>query len=681
MLGLVRFLALFVLCMPMTTALADNIRLVIRLKDGLPAQSTSAQSTQARAFKPSQSFVLDELAVDKKLASLSQVHQTRFKRVRQYQSDGLVIMADSALQSRQLIQRLQSDPAVLSVDEDRPIRVRAQNPLVGLLNTLDLSLRPRFWIHRTTDVQPASINSESMWLRYHGSASAVVAVLDTGVLFNHPALQGHLLPGFDFVSDAFQGNDGQSTVAGSDRDSDPSDPGDGVGPTDLLNSSACAAVSDSSWHGTFTASLIAGNPNVSEGYFPTAWNALILPVRVLGRCGGFSSDLADGIRWAAGLDVPGVPPNPFPARILNLSLGAQGACSDSIEGAAVAAARAAGALVVAAAGNEGGAVDSPADCPGALGVAALDQQGFKANYSNFGPSVAIAAPGGDAAFPIWGASNAGLLGPGLATYRSKIGSSFASPLVASAAAQILALRPGSTVDQLQQDILGSARPFLSTLRGSSCGVGTTNSTCKCTSSTCGAGMLDVSRALFARGNVSTTNLFSNSGTVQTPGSTKVFSAEGSTNAALSVEKSVTFSINNVVNASGSTARPSLSVAGLEASVTVPSGVLGYEITAVGSSGASTQALVAVADGQTVAPSLVFAILDPLLSGAAISNTGAITAPSTSGPSAGGQSAGSPVGGASGSGGGGGVGVWGLCMLFLLFLVYKCSLFTPRQRGG
>lgn len=661
-------LTLIVLWTPLGVFAAQDYRLVVQFKDGLPTHLTSDAAGTKRKL-------VDFLKVNQTLAVLSSVHKVNLTGIRQFQDKSMVVKASGVDDVQQLIQRLQSDPSVASVQMDRRIRIHAQSPLVGTLNSLDLSLRPRFWHHRTIDSQPASANTESMWLNYHGTSKVVVAVLDTGVLFNHPALQGHVLPGYDFVSDSFLGNDGQSAGTSGDRDADPSDPGDGVTPDALLQDPDCLQVSDSSWHGTFTAAMIAGNANPAEGYFPVSWNGVILPVRVLGRCGGFSTDLADGIRWAAGIDVPGVPSNPNPAKVLNLSLGSNGACVGGIEGDAVLAARGAGAVVVVAAGNDGGPVDSPADCPGAFGVAALDQEGFKAYYSNFGPFIDVSAPGGDAAFPIWSAGNAGLSGPGLNTYRSKIGSSFASPLVAGAVAQILAFRPNSTVDELEQDIKSSARPFLS-LRGSQCVSGSTlNVECRCTTSTCGAGMLDISRAIFARGVVATSNLFSNNGNVLNPGGSKVFSAEGSQSSSTSLDSNVTFRIGAVLRANGSNASPTLSVSGLKATVSAPVGVTGFELIAKGVAGPESSALITVAQSQTVAPTLVFALLDPILSGTVVGGTLPIA---TQDPTAEGSPGGAtPQSGNSGSGGGGG-GSLSLLGLFGLILTL-CALRQSQRR--
>ena len=154
----------------------------------------------------------------------------------------------------------------------------------------------------------------------------------------------------------------------------------------------------SSWHGTRVSSLIAALTNNAEGVAGTGWNTLILPVRVLGKCGGTDSDIIAGMRWAAGIPVPGAPINPTPARILNLSLGGSGACSAAYQ-AAVNEITARGVLVVVSVGNEGGAVASPANCAGVLGVAGIRHAGTKVGFSNLGPGTGIGAPGGNCVNP------------------------------------------------------------------------------------------------------------------------------------------------------------------------------------------------------------------------------------------------------------------------------------------
>ncbi len=174
--------------------------------------------------------------------------------------------------------------------------------------------------------QVAALRAEAAWDITTGSNGTVVAVLDTGVRFDHPDLMraaqgGKLLPGYDFVS----GESSSSFLAANDgngRDDDPSDPGDWVSAADLGNPvfNDCD-VDRSSWHGTRVAGVIAAKTANNEGMAGVDWNTWILPVRVMGKCGGRDSDIMAAMRWAAGLEVPGVTTNPYPAKIINLSLG------------------------------------------------------------------------------------------------------------------------------------------------------------------------------------------------------------------------------------------------------------------------------------------------------------------------------------------------------------------------
>ena len=227
---------------------------------------------------------------------------------------------------------------------------------------------------------PMGMNAIGAWKTETGSKDVVVAVVDTGILLDHPDIQGsgNVLPGYNFVSK-------------TGRSADPTDPGD-----------ACPqkGQNHSSWHGTHVAGTIgAVGSNNGRGITGINWSVSVLPVRVLGSCGGSFSDIADGVRWAAGLPVAGAPNNAHPAHIINLSLGGSVPCTEEQAGLLVSAlddARAAGSIVVAAAGNDQQDIKgaSPAGCKGVISVAASDKEGHLAWYSNFG-NVTIMAPGGD----------------------------------------------------------------------------------------------------------------------------------------------------------------------------------------------------------------------------------------------------------------------------------------------
>lgn len=633
-------------------------RWVIQFKE---SSARLEQSANSETLKKHRLELLNKLSV------LSRVHERSLSLIRPFGDRGAVVVAagDSLEQTRQ---RLLSDPLVESVDIDRRVRLRAQSPLLGLLNGLDLSRRSRSWFHQDLATQPASINTGSMWANFHGTAPTIVAVLDTGVLPSHPMLQGHLLSGYDFVSDSVIAADGQ-TVGGSERDADPTDPGDGVTAADLAADPACAGLSTSSWHGTFVSGLIAGNPIPSEGIFSINWNAVVLPVRVLGKCGGFSTDLADAIRWAAGLRVSGVPANPFPAKVINLSLGSEGACVPSIEGAAIAAARQAGSLVVVASGNDGNTVDSPANCPGAFGVAAIDQEGLKANYSNFGSSIQLSAPGGDAAFPIWSASNTGITGPLTNTYNTKIGTSFSSPMVAGAASLYWSLNPSASVSGVENALRSSARPFLSLAGAPVCTTATQGVECNCTTTLCGAGMLDVANLVNTQSAGGLTNLFSNTGNLIPPEQTRTFSAAGSINSAGQEVTGVGFDVLNVIKTSPDVPNPILSVNGLQVDVTAPSGVQGFDLRAQTSNGRAAIASIIVANPGATSPTLLASLLSPLINGTS-SGIGIPSAATGDLVTDGSESSSGSAQVGSGGGGGGALNVCGLLALFTLVRCFK-----------
>ena len=226
-----------------------------------------------------------------------------------------------------------------------------------------------------------------------GSPNVVVAVVDTGYR-PHADLAGRVLPGYDFISDPFIANDGDGRDArhrarfGKVTQADLSNPS--------LQGQSCT-VEDSSWHGTGVTGIIAANSNNGQWIAGIDWAAKILPVRVLGKCGGNDSDIIDGIAWAAGLAVPGAPANPYPAQVINLSLGGAGECEAGYH-AVFSAALAHGVTraIIVAAGNDGIDVSNsaPANCGETIAVAATGKGGLLADYSNFGPGIGLSAPGG-----------------------------------------------------------------------------------------------------------------------------------------------------------------------------------------------------------------------------------------------------------------------------------------------
>jgi len=303
------------------------------------------------------------------------------------------------------------------------------------------------------------VHATTAWDTTTGGPGTVVAVIDTGITA-HSELAGRVVAGYDFISDVVQANDGNG------RDADPSDPGDWVtqAESDAGYLAGCP-VEDSSWHGTHVAGTIAARGNNGVGVAGLAWGARIQPVRVLGKCGGWTSDIAAAIRWAAGGSVAGVPDNATPARILNLSLGGSAAC-DATTQAAITEAVGRGALVVVAAGNSASNVtgSSPANCAGVVAVGSTDKLGKRSSFSNYGSGVTISAPGS----AIISTLNAGTQGPGAEAYAVYQGTSMATPHVAGVAALALAVDPTLTVSALRTLLTGTATPFASDASGLGC---------------------------------------------------------------------------------------------------------------------------------------------------------------------------------------------------------------------
>jgi serine protease len=318
----------------------------------------------------------------------------------------------------------------------------------------------------------AGINGPAAWDISTG-AGVTVAIIDTGYR-NHIDLDSKILPGYDFISDATMGNDGNG------RDSDAQDPGDWVAQNECYVGSSA---SNSSWHGTHVAGTVAAETNNGQGVAGVAWSANILPIRVLGKCGGYTSDIADGIIWSSGGSVSGTPTNNNPAQVLNLSLGGSGSCPSTTQ-SAINTARANGSTVVVAAGNSNAnaANYTPASCNGVVTVAAVNRSGDRAYYSNYGSVVDLAAPGGETSVSsngVLSTLNTGSSSPGADNYAFYQGTSMATPHIAGVAALMYAINPSITPDEVEADLVASARAF-----PGSC-------------SQCGSGIVDAAAAVVA----------------------------------------------------------------------------------------------------------------------------------------------------------------------------------------
>ncbi|WP_157265370.1 S8 family peptidase [Azohydromonas aeria] len=321
-----------------------------------------------------------------------------------------------------------------------------------------------------------------------GMAAAPVAVLDSGILFDHPDLPAsQLLPGYDFVSDATAAGDGDG------EDDNPLDEGDFCG------------TASSSWHGTKIAGLIAARTNNGTGVAAIHWAGQVLPVRIAGRCGARVLDIVNGIRWAAGLEVDGVPVNPNPARVINISYGGTAACDSAYQAAIDEVRTEKGAVVIAAAGNEQKAPTRPANCDNVIGVGALNRDGFKATYSNFGNKLVISTVGGDPTDRgAWGSrlgdtglrtiTNLGTQTAGPYDYGYVFGTSFSAPLVSGTVSLMLGLNPELTADDIVKGLKLSSREHVKSAYIGACS-SSNPGRCICSTTTCGEGILDADQAL------------------------------------------------------------------------------------------------------------------------------------------------------------------------------------------
>jgi serine protease len=364
----------------------------------------------------------------------------------------------------QMAERLQDDPAVQYAD---PVGRRFAKLLVP---------NDPFFSEQWALTDPAGgINIQSAWDLQLAQpvVSTTIAVVDTGIL-PHADLANRILPGYDFITDAASARDGDG------RDPNPRDEGDWVTEGDCGGLPA----HPSSWHGTFVSGIMAADINNGIGMAGIDLFAHVVPVRVLGECGGTDEDVFAGMLWASGVQIAGVPPNPYPAKVINMSLGGAGTCPNAVQDA-IDDALAQGSVVVVAAGNESSdaANFAPAGCSGVITVGASNRRGDLAFYSNFGHRVDISAPGGD--FDDDGVvslSNDGQTVPGADAYARAIGTSAAAPQVSGVVSMMLARDPTLTPGRVLAILQGTARDFPD---GSVCRSG----------SACGAGLLDAGLAM------------------------------------------------------------------------------------------------------------------------------------------------------------------------------------------
>ena len=446
---------------PLATNRTFN-RLIVKLKDGATTLAGVFDFNGAR-----DRVTLLSASAGLNTGDTQAIRLDYFKSLTPYSHVALTSKHLSRAELFALAKRLEQDPRVAYAEIDEIAQ--------PLLDPTDPDYLTQQWHYKRAATEVGGANLPAAWDSATGTG-VVVAVLDTGYR-PHADLAANVLPGYDFIEDIATANDGDG------RDGDAQDPGD----WNTTATSTCTT--SSSWHGTHVAGIVAALKNTVGGV-GVAFHANILPVRVLGVCGGYASDIAAGMRWAAGLGVPGVTTNTtHVAKILNMSLGSSGTCSQTFQDA-IDQVRAAGSVVVVATGNDGAAsIGQPANCTGVIAVTAHTRLGDKADYANIGAGTTLSAPGGGVGTSVSGSGdtvystyNTGTTTPAADSYAGLKGTSLAVPHVAGVAALLAQLQPTITPDTLQSVLANSTRPHpLGTFCASR--------------SDCGTGLLDAAAAV------------------------------------------------------------------------------------------------------------------------------------------------------------------------------------------
>lgn len=420
-------------------------RILVTFKDN-SAPRSSRQATVEQRMK-------DRMASAASEASSGKVKGLSYLRA--VSGNSHVYLTDSSLDRSSMqtvIQALANDPAIESVSIDERMVPHAFSPNdAAYVNNTQWQLKAP-----TTDLGAA--NFAGAWNRVTSASVAVsgenvvVAVLDSGYR-PHADLAANLLTGYDFVSTDPAGLYSSTLVTANDgngRDNIALDPGDG-------NSiSADCELSTSSWHGTRVAGIVSAVTDNTSGMAGTAYKAKVLPVRVLGVCGGYISDVVDAMRWAAGITVNGLT-NATPAKVINLSLGGSGTCDSRYQSAIDEVRNSKNATVVISTGNESSntTITQPANCKNVIAVTAHRTDGASPAFANVGAGTSISAPG----VSIYSTSNTGTQAPLADTFQSANGTSFSAPMVSSVAAMLYQIKPGITPDEVTSRIINSVRSF------------------------------------------------------------------------------------------------------------------------------------------------------------------------------------------------------------------------------
>ncbi|MET9514605.1 S8 family serine peptidase [Streptomyces sp. NPDC002994] len=324
------------------------------------------------------------------------------------------------------------------------------------------------------------MNVPGAWDKTTGSG-VTVAVIDTGYAA-HSDLAGNVVAGYDFISSSADARDGNG------RDSDAKDEGDWNATDGECGTGSRA--SNSSWHGTHVAGTIGATTHNTKGIAGIAYSSKIQPVRVLGKCGGSSADIADAITWASGGTVPGVAANATPAKVINLSLGGASSTCPSVYQTAINGAVSRGTTVVVAAGNSNANASgfTPANCSGVINVASTSREGNRSFYSNYGTIIDVSAPGGETRRAtdtpgtvttpengILSTLNSGTTTQSTENYKPYQGTSMAAPHIAGLAALLKSAKSTLTPADIESAIKANARPLPGTCTGG-CGSGIADTT-------------------------------------------------------------------------------------------------------------------------------------------------------------------------------------------------------------
>jgi serine protease len=423
-------------------------RFIVKYKDGTPEASNPAElgrSLQAAAVGANQLVQASRLQRGERAAPGKPLVASHLRRM----SLGADVVATSqklgAADAETLMRQIAANPNVEYVQIDRIMK--------HTLTPNDTNYSQQ-WGYTDAD---AGIRANQAWDVSNGSG-IIVAVIDTGYVA-HSDLAANIVAGYDFIIDTAVSADGNG------RDSNPADPGDAYGGQ------------PSSWHGTHVAGTVAAVTNNAKGVAGTAWGAKVMPVRALGKGGGYTSDIADAIIWSSGGTVSGVPTLSAAnaADVINMSLGGSGACDTATQNA-INGAVSRGVTVVVAAGNDNANASgfSPASCNNVVNVASVTSASARSSFSNYGTLIDVSAPGSG----ILSTLNTGTAGPGTESYASYNGTSMAAPHVAGAVALVQSRRlalglPMYTPAQVEAQLKATAYALAGACSGG-CGAGIIN---------------------------------------------------------------------------------------------------------------------------------------------------------------------------------------------------------------